>query len=76
MKLLVATNNRGKLAEMRTLLNLPGLELVTPLEAGLPADLAEASAVVMSRWEAFKDAPPDIQQALEDLHDPWGGKPA
>lgn len=38
MKLLVATNNRGKLAEMRTLLNLPGLELVTPLEAGLSAD--------------------------------------
>lgn len=38
MKLLVATNNPGKLSEMRTLLNLPGLELVTPLEAGLPAD--------------------------------------
>jgi XTP/dITP diphosphohydrolase len=38
MRLLVATNNRGKLAEIRTLLNLPGLELVTPLEAGLPAD--------------------------------------
>ncbi len=38
MKLLVATNNPGKLAEMRTLLNLPDLELVTPLEAGLPAD--------------------------------------
>lgn len=38
MKLLVATNNRGKLAELRTLLNLPGIELVTPLEAGLPAD--------------------------------------
>lgn len=38
MRLLVATNNRGKLAEMRTLLDVPGLELVTPLEAGLPAD--------------------------------------
>lgn len=38
MNLLVATNNRGKLAEIKHLLNLPGLELVTPLEAGLPPD--------------------------------------
>ncbi len=38
MKLLVATNNRGKLAEIKRLLNLPDLELVTPLEAGLPPD--------------------------------------
>lgn len=42
MKLLVATNNRSKLVEIQHLLNLPDLELVlelvTPLEAGLPPD--------------------------------------
>jgi XTP/dITP diphosphohydrolase len=38
LKLLVATNNRGKLAEIKHLLNLPGLELVTPFEAGLAPD--------------------------------------
>ena len=38
MKLLVATNNRGKLVEIQHIFNLPGLELVTPLDAGLPSD--------------------------------------
>ena len=38
MKLLVATNNRGKLREIQHIFNLPGLELVTPLEAGLSPD--------------------------------------
>ncbi|GHE54760.1 6-phosphogluconate dehydrogenase [Streptomyces spiralis] len=37
-------------------------------EAGLPADLAEASASVMSRWDDLKDSPPNISQALERLH--------
>ncbi|MEU6420225.1 NAD(P)-dependent oxidoreductase [Streptomyces spiralis] len=37
-------------------------------EAGLPADLAEASAAVMSRWDDLKDSPLDIPQALERLH--------
>ena len=38
MKLLIATNNRGKVKEIERMLNLPGLELVTPVEAGLSAD--------------------------------------
>jgi XTP/dITP diphosphohydrolase len=38
VKLLVATNNRGKVAELLRLLDLPGLELVTPSEAGLAPD--------------------------------------
>lgn len=38
MKLLVATNNKGKIAELKRLLNVPGLELLTASEAGLPAD--------------------------------------
>ncbi len=38
MKLLVATNNQGKIAEFKRMLNLPDLELLTAREAGLPAD--------------------------------------
>ncbi len=38
MKLLVATNNQGKIAELKRLLDLPGLELLTAQEAGLPAE--------------------------------------
>jgi XTP/dITP diphosphohydrolase len=38
VKLLVATNNRGKLSEIKHLLDLPGLDLVTPVEAGLASD--------------------------------------
>lgn len=38
MKLLVATNNKGKVAEINRILTEAGLEIVTPLEAGLPAD--------------------------------------
>lgn len=38
MKLLIATNNKGKVAEIKRILNLPGLEILTPIEAGLPKD--------------------------------------
>jgi XTP/dITP diphosphohydrolase len=38
MKLLVATNNKGKVAELLRMFDLDGLELLTPTEAGLPAD--------------------------------------
>ncbi|MFI1466201.1 DUF1932 domain-containing protein [Streptomyces wuyuanensis] len=37
-------------------------------EAGLPADLAEASASVMSCWDSLRDAPPSIPEALEHLY--------
>lgn len=37
-------------------------------EAGLPPDLANASAAVMSRWDSLKDAPPGVSQALDHLH--------
>lgn len=35
MKILVATNNKGKLVEFQRLLDVPGLELVLPAEVGL-----------------------------------------
>ena len=38
MKLLIATNNPGKVKELERLLNLPGIELVGGQEAGLPED--------------------------------------
>ncbi|MFE7443740.1 DUF1932 domain-containing protein [Streptomyces chartreusis] len=38
-------------------------------EAGLPADLAEASAGVMSRWGGLRDSPLGIPEVLEHLHD-------
>jgi len=37
-------------------------------EVGLPADLAEASAVVMSRWDGHRDSSMSISDALEQLH--------
>ncbi|MEU2857648.1 DUF1932 domain-containing protein [Streptomyces mirabilis] len=45
-------------------------------DAGLPPDLAEASAVVMSRWDDLKDSPLDVPQALEHLHSTPEGEPA
>jgi XTP/dITP diphosphohydrolase len=37
-RLLIATNNQNKLAELKRLLDLPDLELLTAHEAGLPYD--------------------------------------
>ncbi|WP_328513618.1 DUF1932 domain-containing protein [Streptomyces mirabilis] len=37
-------------------------------EAGLPADLATASAEVMSRWDNLKDSPVPITEVIEHLH--------
>ncbi|MGY0025125.1 DUF1932 domain-containing protein [Streptomyces sp. YJ-C3] len=37
-------------------------------EAGLPTDLASASASVMSRWDSLRDAPLSVSEALEHLH--------
>ncbi|MBZ4322468.1 NAD(P)-dependent oxidoreductase [Streptomyces huiliensis] len=37
-------------------------------EAGLPADLAEASATIMRRWGDFRDSPLSLPEALEHLH--------
>ena len=39
-------------------------------EAGLPVDLAEASAAVMSRWDDLKGSSLSTADALERLHDP------
>ena len=39
-------------------------------EAGLPSELAAASAAVMERWGALRDAPMTIEQALAALHAP------
>ncbi|MEV6021375.1 DUF1932 domain-containing protein [Streptomyces sp. NPDC051997] len=44
-------------------------------EAGLPTDLAKASASVMSRWDGFRDAPPGISEALKRLHIEPDGEP-
>ena len=45
-------------------------------EAGLPSDLADASAAIMSRWGSVKDSSLDIPQALDHLHDAPDGKPS
>lgn len=50
MKLLIATNNKGKVAEIKRILNLPGLEILTPIEAGLPKDFD-----VEETGETFED---------------------
>ncbi|MFD7443296.1 DUF1932 domain-containing protein [Streptomyces sp. NPDC059909] len=45
-------------------------------EAGLPSDLATASAAVMSRWDSLKDSPSGVSQVLDQLHAPSEGEPA
>ncbi|MFF0429634.1 DUF1932 domain-containing protein [Streptomyces sp. NPDC004520] len=42
-------------------------------EAGLPSELATASAAVMERWGALRDTSMTIEQALAALHAPAGG---
>ncbi|MGM0350874.1 DUF1932 domain-containing protein [Streptomyces sp. Adlamb9] len=42
-------------------------------EAGLPPDLAEASADVMSRWDVLKDSSVGVPQALGYLHEAQSG---
>ena len=44
-------------------------------EAGLPADLAEASAAVMSRWDDLRDSSLSTPDALDHLHDSPDGEP-
>lgn len=44
-------------------------------DAGLPPDLAEASAAVMSQWDNLKDSPLDIPQVLKRLHRSSDGEP-
>ncbi|WFB08277.1 DUF1932 domain-containing protein [Streptomyces sp. LX-29] len=44
-------------------------------EAGLPSELADASAAVLSRWDSLKDSSPGIPQALDHLHDAPDGEP-
>ena len=40
-KLLLATNNKGKIAEIRALLERTGLSLITPADIGLAIEVAE-----------------------------------
>jgi XTP/dITP diphosphohydrolase len=55
VKLLVATNNRGKLSEIKHLLDLPGLDLVTPVEAGLASDFeVEETGITFEENAALK----------------------
>ncbi|GGO55353.1 6-phosphogluconate dehydrogenase [Streptomyces daqingensis] len=44
-------------------------------EAGLPAELAEASAAVMSRWENLRDSSLGIPEVLEHLHEARESQP-
>ncbi|MFK0281936.1 DUF1932 domain-containing protein [Streptomyces sp. NPDC090499] len=44
-------------------------------EAGLPPELAEASAKVMSRWDSLKDSPRELPEVLDHLHDTPDGDP-
>ncbi|MFC8337573.1 DUF1932 domain-containing protein [Streptomyces rubiginosohelvolus] len=45
-------------------------------EVGLPTDMAEAAASVMSRWDGFKDEPPGFPEALQQLRTPPDTKPS
>ncbi|MEU3323219.1 DUF1932 domain-containing protein [Streptomyces sp. NPDC006785] len=38
-------------------------------DVGLPADIVEASAVVMSRWDGFRDSVLGTDEAIERLHE-------
>ncbi|MGW1295074.1 DUF1932 domain-containing protein [Streptomyces sp. NPDC002533] len=38
-------------------------------DVGLPADVVEASAVVMSRWDGFRDSGLGMDEAIERLHE-------
>ncbi|WP_181765326.1 NAD(P)-dependent oxidoreductase [Streptomyces albidus (ex Kaewkla and Franco 2022)] len=44
-------------------------------EAGLPAELAEASAAVMNRWDDLRDSSLRIPEVLEHLHDARESQP-
>jgi XTP/dITP diphosphohydrolase len=60
MDLLIATNNRGKLREMKVLLELPGLNLIMPLEIGLDLEIPETGSSYAEnatlKARAFADA--------------------
>ncbi|MFD3571649.1 DUF1932 domain-containing protein [Streptomyces sp. NPDC058667] len=43
-------------------------------EVSLPSELATASAAVMERWDALRDTPMTIGEALAALHTPAGGR--
>ncbi|MFD6306216.1 DUF1932 domain-containing protein, partial [Streptomyces sp. NPDC060223] len=45
-------------------------------EAGLPADLAEASATVMSRWDDLRDSSKSAAEVLDHLHDSPSSEPS
>ncbi|MFJ5843957.1 DUF1932 domain-containing protein [Streptomyces sp. NPDC092903] len=45
-------------------------------DVGLPADLMEASAAVMSRWDDFRDSALGADEAIEHLHDASDSEPA
>lgn len=51
-RLLVATRSAGKLAEFRSLLAVPGLEVVGPEELGIAPDPAEDGLEVFDTFEA------------------------
>ncbi|MFD4589159.1 NAD(P)-dependent oxidoreductase [Streptomyces rubiginosohelvolus] len=44
-------------------------------DVGLPADLVEASAVVMSRWDGFTDSALGTDEAIERLRESSGREP-
>jgi len=60
LKLMIASNNRGKIREFQSLLTMPELELVTPASIGLELEAAETgssyaeNAAIKARafWEA------------------------
>ncbi len=60
LRLLIATNNAGKLKELRSLLKIPLLELVSPAEIGLILDVPETGSTYLENAEmkarAFADA--------------------
>jgi XTP/dITP diphosphohydrolase len=70
-KILIATNNRGKQAELRSLLNGLGAELVTPADLGLSLDVVEDGSTY--RENAAKKAAAFAQESgLLSLADDTG----
>lgn len=86
MRLLVATRSRHKLAEIRRILGaVPALELLDPLEAGLPEqpeeegievfDTFEANALAKARWFRERSGMAVLADDSGLMVDALGGEP-
>ena len=70
-KLLLATNNAGKVREYRRLLAVPGIELVTPAELGIQTAVEETGETLEENAR-IKATPLAVQSGLIALADDSG----